>query len=130
MRAALACPPSESGIPPEFWDVPTLEKLVSMRFDVEYDSDSSLPLLMKFCGMSFKYPDTFDKRREDQDVSRRMAEIQDQVTGLLEAGYEVFAADEVRLEHETETRRTWLPIGCVRTFTRPERKRRSLISAR
>ncbi|SDK20217.1 DDE superfamily endonuclease [Actinopolyspora mzabensis] len=121
-REALACPPSESGVPAEFWDVPTLEKLVSLRFDVEYESDSSLHLLMKFCGMSFKYPDAFDGRRDEQNIATRMAEVRDQVTGLMEAGYEVFAADEVRLDHEAETRRTWLPIG-VRTNMHVDREK-------
>lgn len=43
-----------------------------------------------------------------------MAEIRAQVKALLVDGYEVFAADEVRVEHEAETRRMWLPVG-VRT---------------
>lgn len=122
VRRALACPPSDSGVPAEFWDVPALETLLSMRFGVEYESDSSLHLLMKFCGMSFKYPDAFDKRRDEQDVSRRMTEVRDQVSELLEAGYEVFAADEVRLEHEAETRRVWLPAG-VRTKIHVDREK-------
>lgn len=111
VRAALAAKPSESGIPVEFWDVPALENLVKTRFDVEYRSDSSFHLLMKFCGMSFKLPDPFDKRRDEAAVTARMAEVRDQVAGLLAAGVEVFAADEVRVEHEAEMRRTWLPIG-------------------
>jgi Transposase and inactivated derivatives len=122
VRAALASPPSESGVPADFWDVPALETLVSMRFDVEYESDSSLHLLMKFCGMSFKKPDAFDKRRDEKGIVKRMAEIRDQVTDLLEDGYEVFAADEVRVEHEAETRRMWLPVG-VRTKIHVDRER-------
>lgn len=122
VRRALACPPSDSGVPAGFWDVPALETLVSMRFGVEYESDSSLHLLMKFCGMSFKYPDAFDERRDEQDVARRMTEVRDQVSELLEAGYEVFAADEVRLEHESETRRVWLPTG-VRTNIHVDREK-------
>lgn len=122
VRAALARPPSESGVPAEFWDVPALEALVAMRFDVEYESDSSLRLLMKFCGMSFKYPDAFDKRRDEEYIATRMAEVRDEVSDLLEEGYEVFAADEVRLEHEAETRRMWLPIG-VRTKIHVDREK-------
>jgi transposase len=122
VREVLACPPSESGVPADFWDVPALEKLVSMRFGVEYESDSSLHLLMRFCGMSFKYPDAFDKRRDEEGIAERMAEIRDQVKELLEAGYEVFAADEVRVEHEAETRRMWLPVG-VRTKIQVDRKK-------
>lgn len=122
VRAALAAKPSESGIPVEFWDVPALENLVSMRFDVEYQSDSSFHLLMKFCGMSFKLPDPFDKRRDEEAITARMAEVRDQVAGLLAAGVEVFTVDEVRVEHEAEMRRTWLPIG-ERTKVYVNRKR-------
>lgn len=114
VKQALAAKPSESGIPVEFWDVPALENLVSTRFGVEYESDSSFHLLMKYCGMSFKLPDPFDKRRDEEGIVKRMAEIRAQVKALLEDGYEVFTADEVRVEHEAETRRMWLPVG-VRT---------------
>jgi transposase len=122
VREALASPPSEAGVAAEFWDVPALETLVSMRFGVEYESDSSLHLLMRFCGMSFKYPDAFDKRRDEEGVATRMAEIRAQVSELAEAGYEVFAADEVRVEHEAETRRMWLPVG-VRTKIHVDREK-------
>ncbi|MEJ2859503.1 IS630 family transposase [Saccharothrix sp. CCNWLW140] len=122
VRAALAAKPSESGIPVEFWDVPALANLVATRFDVEYRSDSSLHLLMKFCGMSFKLPDSFDKRRDEEAITARMAEVREEVAGLLAAGVEVFAADEVRVEHEAEMRRTWLPVG-ERTKVYVNRKR-------
>lgn len=114
VRKALTSPPSESGVSAGFWDVPALETLVSMRFGVVYESDSSLHLLMRFCGMSFKYSDAFDKRRDEDGIRARMAEVRDQVKEHLDAGYEVFTADEVRVEHEAETRRMWLPVG-VRT---------------
>ena len=61
--------------------------------------------------MSFKRPDPFDKHRDEQAITRRMAEVKAQVKDLLDAGWEVYAADEVRLEHEAETRRMWLPRG-------------------
>ena len=34
-----------------------------------------------------------------------------QVAGLLKEGWEVYTVDEVRVEHEAETRRMWLPRG-------------------
>jgi transposase len=114
VKKVLATKPSENGIRAKFWDVPALEELLSIRFDVQYDSDSSLHLLLKFCGMSFKLPDPYDKRRDEEMVTKRMAEIKVQVTALLDEDYEVFCADEVRVEHEAETRRMWLPAG-VRT---------------
>jgi len=118
----LSKPPSEAGVPAKFWDVPALKNLVSMQFDVEYESESSLQLLMHFSGMSFKYPDPFDKRRDEAGIAARMAEIRQQVTDLLKQGYEVFAADEVRVEHEAEVRRMWLPVG-ERTKIHVDRKR-------
>jgi transposase len=72
--------------------------------------------------MSFKLPDPFDKRRDEEGITRRMAEIKVQVTALLADGYEVFCADEVRVEHEAETRRMWLPVG-VRTKIKVDRKK-------
>lgn len=108
---ALSRPPSEAGVPAKFWDVPALKNLISMRFAVVYESETSLHLLMRFCGMSFKYPDPYDKRRDEAAIADRMAVIREQVTGLLEEGYEVFTADEVRVDHEAETRRMWLPVG-------------------
>jgi transposase len=107
----LQKPPSEAGIPAEFWDIPALADVVSSWFGVEYESDSSYRLLMKFAGMSFKLADPFDKRRNEEKITSRMDEIKQQVNGLLEDGYEVYAVDEVRVEHEAETRRMWLPKG-------------------
>jgi len=40
-----------------------------------------------------------------------MTEIRHQVAGLLKEGWEVYTVDEVRVEHEAETRRMWLPRG-------------------
>lgn len=111
LKEILQSPPSESGVSADFWDVPALEDVVRTRFEVQYESDSSYQLLMKYCGMSFKKADPFDKRRNEIAIAERMDEIKEQVSGLLDAGYEVYAADEVRVEHESETRRTWLPKG-------------------
>jgi len=111
LKAVLAQPPSRSGIDAEFWDVPALRDVVKIWFDVEYESDSSYQLLLRFCGLSFKLPDPFDKHRDEKAITRRMTEVKVQVNQLLEAGWEVYAVDEVRLEHEAETRRMWLPRG-------------------
>ena len=40
-----------------------------------------------------------------------MTEVKTQVKALLDAGWEVYTADEVRLEHEAETRRMQPPKG-------------------
>ncbi|WP_182482063.1 transposase [Propionibacterium australiense] len=69
-----------------------------------------LPVLPAVLRESFKLPDPFDKRRDEQAIIRRMTEVKTQVNHLLEACWEVYAADEVRLEHEAETRRR-LPMS-------------------
>ena len=97
---------------------------MSIKFGVEYKSESSYRLLMHFLGMSFKLPDPFDKRRDEKAIARRMAEIRDQVANLLQDGWEVYTVDEVRVEHEAETRRMWLPKG-KRTKLYVDRKKAS-----
>ena len=111
LKAILAQPPSRSGVHAEFWDVPAIREVVKIMFDVEYQADSSYQLLLRLCGLSFKLPDPFDKHRNEKAITRRMAEVKTQVKALLDQGWEVYTADEVRLEHEAETRRMWLPKG-------------------
>jgi transposase len=122
LKKVLESPPSEAGISADFWDVPALEDVVKTKFEVVYESDSSYQLLMRFLGMSFKKPDSFDKRRDEVKISARMDEIKEQVRGLLSEGYEVYTVDEVRVEHEAETRRMWLPRG-KRTKLKVDRKK-------
>ncbi|VEG73822.1 Transposase and inactivated derivatives [Actinomyces slackii] len=111
LKEVLSQPPSRSGIAADFWDVPALRDVVSARFGVEYASDSSYQLLLRLAGMSFKLPDPFDKRRDEKAITERMAQIRAEVAGLLAGGWEVYTVDEVRVEHEAETRRMWLPKG-------------------
>ncbi len=120
----LKRPPSESGITAKFWDIPALHDVVEAKSCVTYESDASYRLLMYFAGMSFRLPDPFDKRRDEATIAARMAEIRTQVAGLLAGGYEVYTVDEVRVEHESETRRMWLPRG-ERTKLYVDRKKDS-----
>ena len=101
-----------------------------IRFGVEYRSESSYRLLMRLSGMSLRLPDPFVGRRNEKAIARRMAEIRDQVANLLQDGWEVYTVDEVRVEHEAETRRMWLPKG-KRTKLYVDRKKasRSFIGA-
>jgi transposase len=122
LKKVLESPPSEAGVSAEFWDVPALEDVVKTRFDVEYESDSSYQILLRFLGMSFKLPDPFDKRRDEAKIAVRMEEIKEQVRGLIAEGHEVYTVDEVRVEHEAETRRMWLPRG-QRTKLNVDRKK-------
>ena len=118
LKAILAQPPSRSGVHAEFWDVPAMREVVKILFDVEYQADSSYQLLLRLCGLSFKLPDSFDKHRNEKAITRRMAEVKAQVKSLLDQGWEVYTADEVRLEHEAWTRRMQPPKG---QRTRPVR---------
>ena len=111
LKETLSRPPSQSGIKAGFWDVPALRDVVKILFDVEYQSDSTYQLLLKFCGMSFKLPDPFDKRRDEAAITARMARIRQEVAELPARGWEVRTVDEVRVEHEAETRRMRLPRG-------------------
>ena len=124
LKAVLAQPPSQSGIDAEFWDVPAIRDIVKILFDVEYQSDSSYQLLLRFCGLSLELPDPFDKHRNEKAITRRMTEVKTQVKALLDAGWEVCTADEVRLEHEAETRRMQPPKG-QRTKLSVDRKKTS-----
>ena len=109
LKAILARPPSRSGVHAEFWDVPAIREVVKILFDVEYQSDSSYRLLLRLCGLSLELPDPFDEHRDEKAITRRMAEVKTQVKALLDAGWEVYTADEARPEHETETRRMQPP---------------------
>ena len=111
LKQILSRPPAQSGIRADFWDVPALRDVVRIKFGVEYASDSSYQLLLRFVGMSFKLPDPFDKRRDEAAITARMAQIRQEVAELLTQGWEVRTVDEVRVEHEAETRRMWLPRG-------------------
>ena len=124
LKKILAQPPSQTGIHAEFWDVPAIRDVVKILFDVEYQSDSSYQLLLRLCGLSFKLPDPFDEHRNEKAITRRMTEVKTQVKALLDAGWEVYTADEVRLEHEAETRRMQPPKG-QRTKLSVDRKKTS-----
>ena len=111
LKQILSRPPAQSGIRADFWDVPALRDVVRIKFGVEYASDSSYQLLLRFVGMSFKLPDPFDKRRDEAAITERMDQVRQEVADLLARGWEVYTVDEVRVEHEAVTRRMWLPTG-------------------
>ena len=111
LKAILAQPPSRTGIHAEFWDVPTIRDAVKTLSDVEHQADSSYQLLLRFCGPSPEPPDPFDEHRNEKATTRRMTEVKTQVKSLLDQGWEVYTADEVRPEHEAWTRRMQLPKG-------------------
>ena len=123
IKKALAEPPSAYGIPKEFWDVPVLKEYVRTTFGIVYESPQSYHLLLSFSNLSFKYPDTFDRHRNETHITERMAEIRKEVEPLLKSSeWDVFASDEVRMELEAFTRRAWLKRG-ERTVVKVNRKR-------
>lgn len=125
IKATLEKPPSEEGLPKVFWDVPTLKEYVKAKFDAVYESDRSYHFLLKFSRLSFKYPDLFDHRRNEEQIAQRMAVIREEIKPLLtDPAWEVFASDEVRIELEAFTRRAWLKRG-ERTIVKVDRKRES-----
>jgi transposase len=112
VRRDLALPPEAHGLPAGFWNVPKLKHHLSTVFEVVYESNTSYHYLLRMAGLDLKYPDTLDRRRDDEAVETRMAEIRAEVAPLLDdPDWEVFAADEVRLDQEAIVRRAWLPVG-------------------
>ncbi|HEU5186927.1 MAG TPA: helix-turn-helix domain-containing protein, partial [Candidatus Saccharimonadales bacterium] len=75
IKEVLEQPPSVYGIPKEMWDVPALKEYVSATFDVVYESPESYYFLLRFSGLSFKYPDTFDLKRNEPFILERMTAI-------------------------------------------------------
>jgi len=125
IKRVLANPPSEQGIPKEMWDVPTLKDYVSVTFDVVYESDVSYCCLLKFSGLSFKYPETFDRKRDEAFILARMQSIRSEIKPLLHRGdWEVFAADEVKMQQEAIIRKCWLRKG-QRTVLKVSRDKQS-----
>ena len=123
IKKALASPPSAYDIPKGFWDVPALKEYVRTKFDVVYESVQSYHFLLSFSNLSFKYPDTFDYRRNETLISQRMAEIHEEIKPFLkDKDWEVFASDEVRMELEAFTRKAWLKRG-ERTVVKVNRER-------
>ncbi len=125
IKEVLARPPSEYGIPKAMWDVPILKDYISAQFDVVYESDESYYLLLRFSGLSFKYPDTFDLKRNEPLVFERMKAIRTEIAPLLEsADWEVFACDEVKMQQDAIIRRCWLKKG-QRTVVKVNRDKQS-----
>ena len=123
VRSTLQQSPSVYGIPKEFWDVPTLKEYIHATFGVVYESVQSYHFLLNFSRLSFKYPDTFDRHRNEQQIKERMKEIAKEIKPFLkEKIWEVFSSDEVRIELETHTRRAWLKRG-ERTVVKVDRER-------
>ncbi len=125
IQQALQSPPSDFGLPKEFWDVPQLKQYVEANFGIIYDSDKSYHFLLKFSNLSFKYADTFDRKRDEAFIAERMKAIKTEIAPLLaDDAWGVFAVDEVRMDQETIIRKAWLQKG-ERTIIKVNRKKES-----
>lgn len=125
IKEVLAQPPSEYGIPKEMWDVPILKEYISAQFDVVYESDESYYFLLRFSGLSFKYPDTFDRKRDEVLIEQRMKAIATEIKPLLQRDdWEVFACDEVKMQQDAIIRKCWLKKG-ERTVIKVNRNKES-----
>lgn len=126
VHQVLSEPPSEQGLPADFWSVPQLANWLFDHFEVVYESDSSYHYLLHLAGLSFHKPEAVDKRRADEKaIAQRMAQIHDEIAPhLADENTIVVAADEVRLEHEAILRRAWQQTG-TRTRIKVDRARQA-----
>ena len=148
-REALRRPPSEQGIPADFWDVPRLAGWMHEHFDVEYKSRSSYHRRFRMAELSFHRPLGVDwHRAPEAEIEARMEQIDAEIAritekkrGEREAGREegsekaddenkggedviVVSADEVGIEHEAVIRRAWCK-RCAKARIRVDRERKS-----
>jgi len=112
IKEVLSQPPSEYGIPKEFWEVRSLKSYIKAEFGVEFESKESYRLVFKICNFSFHLPARVDKRRDEELVQERLNEIRKFIKPLLKnSDWEVLVGDETRLVWEAIIRRVWLPKG-------------------
>jgi len=109
IKKVLSQSPSKYGIPKEFWQVKDLKRWIKAEFGIIYESDRSYHFLFKLGRFSWKLPDMFDVRRDDDFVKRRIKEIREEIEPFLASpNWVVLASDETRLVWETQSRRAWL----------------------
>jgi len=109
IKQVLSQPPSDYGIPKEFWQVKDLKRWVKAEFGVIYESERSYHFLFKLSRFSWKLPDKFDIKRDDQFIKRRIKEIRKEIKPFFASpSWVVLASDETRLVWESESRRAWL----------------------
>ena len=108
----LKKPPSDQSLPKEFWDVPSIKTYIRVEFGTIYESRQSYYFLLKFSNLSFKLPDKFDFRRNEELIKQRMVEIRSEIKDYLNnKQWEVLTADETRIQLEAITKRAWLRKG-------------------
>ena len=109
IKQVLSQPPSDYGVPKEFWQVKDLKKYIKTEFGVVYESERSYHFLFKLSRFSWKLPDKFDIKRDDQYIKQRIKEIKQEIKPYLTSpNWVVLCSDETRLIWETQSRRAWL----------------------
>lgn len=123
IKEVLLKKPEEGGLPIEFWNVPKLKNYIQVEFGVSYESRVSYHYLLKFSGLSFKYPDTLSPRRDEKLIKRRIKAIRKEIQPFLnDSSWVVLTADETRVQLEAEIRRAWLVRG-ERTIVKTEKSK-------
>lgn len=109
IEGTLKNPPSDKGLPNNFWDVPTIKEYIKGEFGVVYESNRTYHYLLKFNGLSFKLPTPFDSKRDKDQINQKLKEIHEKLPAYLNNDdWEVLVADEARITWEAEIRRAWL----------------------
>lgn len=112
IKKVLSEKPSIYGLPREFWNVPQLKNYVYARFGQVYETDRSYHFLLEFGNLSFKVPDKFNFRRNEQKIAARLEQIYEEILPYMESPkWEVFCSDETRIQLEAITRRAWVKKG-------------------
>lgn len=111
----LQQPPSQLGLPTEFWTVPDLADWIDSHFHVVYASETSYHFLLHLAGLSFHKPGAVDQHRAPEtEITTRMNQIRHELsTRWTDEDVLVMAADEVRIEHEAILRRAWHTTGAT-----------------
>ncbi len=109
IEETLKSPPSDKGLPKQFWDAPSIKEYLKGEFGVVYKSNRSYHYILKFNGLSFKLPILFDFKRDKDQINLRLKEIHKELPKYLNSNeWEVLTADESRITWEAEIRRAWL----------------------
>ena len=109
IKQTLEKPPSDKGLPKQFWDVPAIKEYIKGEFGTVYESDRSYHYLLKFQGLSFKLPVPFDFKRDKNQINQRLKKIHQELPKYMNStNWEVLTADETRITWEAEIRRAWL----------------------
>lgn len=109
IKKVLSQPPSDYGIPKEFWQVKDLKRYIKAEFGVIYESERSYHFLFKLSRFSWKLPDKFDIKRDERFVKKRVKEIRKEIKPFLKSpDWVVLTSDETRMIWETQSRRAWL----------------------